>query len=103
MGIRTNELPFPNSYWYWIAFWAKESNFASLVPRQSQQEPIRSFSTVPRAFSHAHSEFETGRNWRLVCAPGPASFLQPQPIFVRIWKRVSILSERILSSECKWA
>src|SRR5262245_16705334 len=23
IGIRTNDLPFPNSYWYWVAFWAK--------------------------------------------------------------------------------
>jgi prepilin-type N-terminal cleavage/methylation domain-containing protein len=33
-GIRTNDLPFPNSYWYWVAFWAEGSNFGSLTPRQ---------------------------------------------------------------------
>src|SRR6266699_1154181 len=23
LGIRTNDLPFPNSYWYWVAFYAQ--------------------------------------------------------------------------------
>jgi len=41
MGIRTNDLPFPNSYWYWIAFWAKGNNFASLVSRQSSVSEVR--------------------------------------------------------------
>ena len=25
LGFRTNNLPFPNSYWYWVAFWAEGS------------------------------------------------------------------------------
>ena len=41
MGVRTNDLPFPNSYWYWIAFWAKGSNFASLVPQQRSVNEVR--------------------------------------------------------------
>ena len=30
VGIRTNQLPFPNSYWYWIAFFAKGKYLDSL-------------------------------------------------------------------------
>ena len=41
MGIRTNDLPFPNSYWYWIAFWAEGSNFASLIPHQRSVSEVR--------------------------------------------------------------
>ena len=40
-GIRTNDLPFPNSYWYWMAFFAKGSNFASLVPQQRSVSAVR--------------------------------------------------------------
>ena len=42
LGIRTNDLPFPNSYWYWIAFFAKGSNFASLVPQQRSVSEVGS-------------------------------------------------------------
>ena len=41
LGIRTNDLPFPNSYWYWIAFWAKGSNFGSLIPQQRSVSEVR--------------------------------------------------------------
>jgi prepilin-type N-terminal cleavage/methylation domain-containing protein len=40
LGIRTNDLPFPNSYWYWIAFFAKGSNWA-LVPQQRSVSEVR--------------------------------------------------------------
>lgn len=41
MGVRTNDLPFPNSYWYWIAFFAKGNNFASLTPQQRSVSEVR--------------------------------------------------------------
>src|SRR5262249_36891660 len=41
MGIPTNELPFPNSYWYWIAFFAQGSNFNSLVAHQRSVAEVR--------------------------------------------------------------
>ncbi len=41
LRIRTNDLPFPNSYWYWIAFWAKGSTFGSLVPHQRSTSEVR--------------------------------------------------------------
>jgi prepilin-type N-terminal cleavage/methylation domain-containing protein len=41
LGIRTNDLPFPNSYWYWIAFWAKGTNFASLTPHERSVSEVR--------------------------------------------------------------
>ena len=41
LAIRTNNLPFPNSYWYWMAFWAKGSDFASLVPQQRFVSEVR--------------------------------------------------------------
>jgi prepilin-type N-terminal cleavage/methylation domain-containing protein len=41
MGIRTNDLPFPNSYWYWVAFWSEGSNFASLTPHQRSVSEVR--------------------------------------------------------------
>jgi len=41
LGIRTNDLPFPNSYWYWVAFWATGSNFTSLTPRQRSVSEVR--------------------------------------------------------------
>ena len=33
-GIRTNQLPFPNSYWYWLAFVAKGKELHSLSALQ---------------------------------------------------------------------
>jgi prepilin-type N-terminal cleavage/methylation domain-containing protein len=41
INIRTNDLPFPNSYWYWVAFWAKGSNFTSLVAQQRSVSEVR--------------------------------------------------------------
>src|SRR5438093_1143402 len=41
LGLRTNDLPFPNSYWYWVAFWATGSNFTSLTPRQRSVSEVR--------------------------------------------------------------
>ena len=41
LGIRTNDLPFPNSYWYWIAFFAKGSNFGSLTPHERSVSEVR--------------------------------------------------------------
>src|SRR5262245_3548311 len=40
MGMPTNALPFPNSYWYWTAFWAKGSDFA-VVPQQRSVSEVR--------------------------------------------------------------
>jgi len=40
-GIRTNQLPFANSYWYWVAFFAKGSDFGSLTPRPSAVSDVR--------------------------------------------------------------
>lgn len=34
LGIKTHDLPFPNSYWYWVAFWAEGRDFSSLTPRR---------------------------------------------------------------------
>src|SRR5262249_55063672 len=34
VGIRTNDLPFPNSYWYWMAFFTKGKYLASLESKQ---------------------------------------------------------------------
>jgi type II secretory pathway pseudopilin PulG len=41
IGLRTNDLPFPNSYWYWIAFFAKGSNFGSLTQQQRSVSEVR--------------------------------------------------------------
>src|SRR5262249_40244082 len=41
MGIATNELPFRNSYWYWIAFWADGDHFGLLVPHQRSVSEVR--------------------------------------------------------------
>jgi prepilin-type N-terminal cleavage/methylation domain-containing protein len=40
-GPRTNDLPFPNSYWYWVAFWAEGSTFGSLTPRQRSVSEVK--------------------------------------------------------------
>src|SRR5262249_37013012 len=40
-GIRTSDLPFPNSYWYWVAFFAKGSDFDSLSARPSSVSQVR--------------------------------------------------------------
>jgi prepilin-type N-terminal cleavage/methylation domain-containing protein len=40
-GPSTNDLRFPNSYWYWVAFWAEGSTFNSLTPRQSSMIEVR--------------------------------------------------------------
>jgi len=34
LGIRTNDLPCLNSYWYWMAFYAQGSSFNSLVAQE---------------------------------------------------------------------
>jgi prepilin-type N-terminal cleavage/methylation domain-containing protein len=34
LGIRTNVLSFPNSYWYWVAFWSQGKYLGSLTPQQ---------------------------------------------------------------------
>ena len=41
LGIRTNDLPFRNSYWFWIAFWAEGSNFGLLTPHQRSTSEVR--------------------------------------------------------------
>ena len=41
LRVRTNDLPFPNSYWYWIAFFAKGRNFGLLTLRQSSVSEVR--------------------------------------------------------------
>ena len=42
MGVRTNDLPFRNSYWYWIAFFAKGSDlWGPLVPQQRSVSEVR--------------------------------------------------------------
>ncbi len=41
LGIRTNDLPFPNSYWYWVAFWAEGSSFGSLRAHQRSVGEVR--------------------------------------------------------------
>lgn len=41
MGVPTNDLPFPNSYWYWIAFWAEGSDFDLLKARQRSVNEVR--------------------------------------------------------------
>jgi prepilin-type N-terminal cleavage/methylation domain-containing protein/prepilin-type processing-associated H-X9-DG protein len=41
LGIQTNDLPFPNSYWYWIAFFAEGPDFASLTPHQRSVGEVR--------------------------------------------------------------
>jgi prepilin-type N-terminal cleavage/methylation domain-containing protein/prepilin-type processing-associated H-X9-DG protein len=41
LGIRTNDLPFPNSYWYWIAFFAEGSDFPLLVSHQRSVGEVR--------------------------------------------------------------
>ena len=40
-GIRTNDLPFPNSYWYGLAFFTQGNRFASLTPRQRSVSDVR--------------------------------------------------------------
>jgi prepilin-type N-terminal cleavage/methylation domain-containing protein len=45
VGIRTNDLPFPNSYWYWLAFFTQGNDLASLIPRQRSFSDVR---TLPR-------------------------------------------------------
>ena len=39
--ISPKDLPFPNSYWYWVAFWATGSNLTSLTPRQRSVSEVR--------------------------------------------------------------
>ena len=41
MGVTTNDLRFPNSYYYWVAFWARGSNFVSLTPYQRSVSEVR--------------------------------------------------------------
>jgi len=41
LGIRTNDLPFPNSYWYWVAFWAEGRSFGSLRAHQRSVGEVR--------------------------------------------------------------
>ncbi len=38
--IRTNDLPFPNSYWYWVAFFSQGSDF-SQTPHQRSVSEVR--------------------------------------------------------------
>lgn len=40
-GTPTNQLPFPNSYWYWLAFFTQGSGFSSLVPRQRSVSEVK--------------------------------------------------------------
>jgi prepilin-type N-terminal cleavage/methylation domain-containing protein len=40
-GTRTNDLPFRNSYWYWLAFFTQGRDFSSLVPRQRSINEVR--------------------------------------------------------------
>ena len=40
-GFPTNSLPFPNSYWYWIAFFAKGNSFPSLAAQQRSVSEVR--------------------------------------------------------------
>lgn len=39
--VPAKSLPFPNSYWYWVAFFSKGSDFAQ-TPRQSSTSQVRS-------------------------------------------------------------
>jgi len=41
LGIRTNDLPFPNSYWYWMAFFTQGKDLSSLPPRQRLVSEVR--------------------------------------------------------------
>ena len=41
VGIQTNGLPFPNSYWYWMAFFTKGKYLASLEPQQRSVSEVR--------------------------------------------------------------
>lgn len=41
VGIRTTDLPFPNSYWYWMAFFSQGTDFPSLAPRQRSLNEVR--------------------------------------------------------------
>lgn len=41
LGIRTNDLPIPNSYWYWIAFFSSGKDLSSLPPRQRSVSEVR--------------------------------------------------------------
>ncbi len=40
-AIRTKDLPFPNSYWYWMAFFSQGRDFPSLAPRQRSVSEVR--------------------------------------------------------------
>jgi len=40
-GVRTNDLPCANSYWYWIAFWARGKNFGLLAAQQRSVGEVR--------------------------------------------------------------
>src|SRR5262245_30235854 len=39
--VRTNDLPFPNSYWYWMAFFTKGKSLASLESQQKSVDQVR--------------------------------------------------------------
>ncbi|MCI0539257.1 MAG: prepilin-type N-terminal cleavage/methylation domain-containing protein [Verrucomicrobiales bacterium] len=39
-GIRTNDLPCPNSYWYWLQFFSQGSDFAQ-TPRQRSVSEVK--------------------------------------------------------------
>ena len=39
-GIKTNDLPCPNSYWYWMAFFSQGSDWAQ-TPRQRSVSEVR--------------------------------------------------------------
>lgn len=41
IGVRTNDLPFANSYWFWVAFFAQGSDFWSLRPQPSAVSDVR--------------------------------------------------------------
>jgi prepilin-type N-terminal cleavage/methylation domain-containing protein len=41
VGVTKKDLPFPNSYWYWIAFFSQGKDLSSLPPRQRQVSEVR--------------------------------------------------------------